>query len=107
MFLNQVLCIPIIEWAAPSGFPAQQEPELYSQLRAAIDMLRCPGCGSLNYETTLFVFRSGIEKMIECRGCGAVHEELLGEETSGEEADDLLAFLPLLVSIDSPSDEDP
>ena len=73
----QILGIPIIEEAAPSGFPAQQEPELYSQIRAAIDRLRCPSCGSLNYETTLFVFSTGVEKLVECRNCGDVREELL------------------------------
>ena len=62
MIPNQILGIPIIEEAAPSGFPAQQEREFYSQIQAAIDMLRCPWCGSLNYETTLFVFSTGIEE---------------------------------------------
>ncbi len=88
MFQNQILGIPIIEEAAPSGFPAQQEREIYSQIQAAIDMLRCPSCGSLNYETTLFVFSRGIEKLIECRNCGNVHEEML-EDDGGE----LLGFL--------------
>ncbi len=77
MFQNQILGIPIIEEAAPSGFPAQQEREIYSQIQAAIDMLRCPSCGSLNYETTLFVFSRGIEKRIECRNCGNSQEERL------------------------------
>ena len=77
MFQNQILGIPIIEEAAPSGFPAQQERELCSQIQAAIDMLRCPSCGSLNYETTLFVFSRGTEKLIECRNCGNVQEERL------------------------------
>src|SRR5271166_4374227 len=62
MVPHNILGIPIIERAAPGGFVAQQERELNSQLQAAIDMLRCPSCGSLNYETTLFVFSTGIEK---------------------------------------------
>ena len=89
MIPNQILGIPIIEEAAPSGFAAELEPELHSQLRVAIDMLRCPSCGSLNYETTLFVFSAGVEKMVECRNCGNVHEELLDAHGRG-----LLAFLP-------------
>jgi uncharacterized Zn finger protein len=86
---NQFLGIPIIEEAAPSGFPAQQERELYSQIQAAIDMLRCPACGSLNYETTLFVFAARVEKMIECRNCGDVYREMLYNDVEG-----LLGFLP-------------
>ena len=89
MIPNQFLGIPIIEEAAPSGFPAQLERELYSQIQAAIDMLRCPVCGSLNYQTTLFVFSRGVEKMIECRNCGSVHDEMLADN-----AGELLAFLP-------------
>jgi hypothetical protein len=89
MFPNQILGIPIIEEAAPSNFPAQQEREFYSQIQAAIDMLRCPSCGSLNYQTTLFVFSTGVEKMVECRNCGNVHEEMLADN-----AGKLLAFLP-------------
>ena len=89
MFQNQILGIPIIEEAAPSGFPAQQERELCSQIQAAIDMLRCPSCGSLNYQTTLFVFSRGIEKMVECRNCGNVQEERLYNDVKG-----LLGFLP-------------
>ena len=52
-------------------------------------MLRCPACGSLNYQTTLFVFSRSVEKLIECRNCGNVHEELMENN-----ADGLLAFLP-------------
>ena len=89
MFQNQILGIPIIEEAAPSGFPAQQEREIYSQIQAAIDMLRCPSCGSLNYETTLFVFSRGIEKLIECRNCGNFQEERLDGSNFGH-----LRFLP-------------
>jgi ribosomal protein S27E len=85
----QFLGIPIIEEAAPSGFPAQQEREIYSQLQAAIDMLRCPSCGGLNYETTLFVFAASVEKMVECRNCGNVHREILYNDVRG-----LLGFLP-------------
>jgi len=86
---NPFLGIPIIEVAAPSGFPAQQERELYSQIQAAIDMLRCASCGSLNYKTTLFVFAACVEKMIECRNCGDVHQEILYNDGQG-----LLGFLP-------------
>ena len=88
MIPKQILGIPIIEEAAPADFAAQQERELQAQLQAAIDMLRCPHCRSLNYETTLFVFSAGVEKMIECGNCGFVHEEML-EGNAGE----LLAFL--------------
>lgn len=88
MIPNQIFGIPNIEEAAPSGFPALQERELYSQIRAAIDMLRCPACGSLNYQTTLFVFSAGVEKMIECDDCGDVHQEML------DDTGKLLAFLP-------------
>jgi len=49
MIPNQILGIPIIEAAAPGNFVAQQERELFSQIQVAIDMLRCPSCGSLNY----------------------------------------------------------
>ena len=28
-------------------------------------MLRCSSCGSLNYQTTLFVFSTGVEKMVD------------------------------------------
>ena len=94
MIPNNILGIPIIEEAAPSGFPAQQERELYSQIQAAIDMLRCPECGSLNYQTTLFVFSSGVEKMIECRNCGNVHQEMLYNGVKG-----LLGFLPSRVAL--------
>jgi hypothetical protein len=90
---NQILSIPIVEEAAPSGFPAQQERGLYSQIQAAIDMLRCPSCGSLNYETTLFVFPVCIEKMIECRDCGNVYQEMLYNDVEG-----LLGFLPSRVA---------
>jgi len=93
MIPNQFLGIPIIEEAAPSGFPAQQEREFYSQIQAAIDMLRCPSCGSLNYQTTLFVFSTGVEKMVECRNCGNVHEEILYNDVRG-----LLGFLPSRIS---------
>ncbi len=89
MIPTQILGIPIIEEAAPSGFSSQQERELYSQIQAAIDMLRCPSCGSLNYETTLFVFFRGIEKLIECRNCGNVQEERLDGSNFG-----YLRFLP-------------
>ena len=94
MLPNQILGIPIIEEAAPSGFPAQQERELYSQIQAAIDMLRCPACRSLNYQTTLFVFSSTVEKMIECGNCGNVHQEILYNDVEG-----LLGFLPSRVGL--------
>ncbi len=87
-----ILGIPIREEAAPSGFVAERETEQHSQLQAAIDVLRCPSCGSLNYDTTLFVLSSGVERLVECRGCGGVHEETLGDE-----ADGLLGFLPQAV----------
>ena len=93
MIPNQILGIPIIEEAAPSGFVAEIERELYSQIRVAIDMLRCPSCRSLNHETTLFVFSAGVEKMIECRDCGNVHEEMLYDDVKG-----LLGFLPSRVA---------
>ena len=89
---NQILGIPIIEEAAPSGFAAQQERELHLQLQAAIDLLRCPSCGSLNYETTLFVFPAVVEKMIECRNCGDVRRARLYKDVGG-----LLGFLPGLI----------
>ena len=82
MIPNNILGIPIIEEAAPSGFAAERERELYSQLRAAIDMLRCPLCGSLNYQTTLFVFAAGVEKLVECHHCGNVHEEKLHDDVT-------------------------
>ena len=97
MIPNQILGIPIIEEAAPSGFPSQQERELYSQIQAAIDVLRCPSCGSLNYQTTLFVFSASVEKMVECRDCGNVHQEILYNDFRG-----LLGFLPSRVG--SPHD---
>jgi hypothetical protein len=100
MIPNQILGIPIIEEAAPSDFVAEKERELYSQIRLAIDMLRCPSCGSLNYETTLFVFSTGIEKMVECRNCGNVHEEILDDNASK-----LLAFLPQAISRDGETGE--
>ena len=77
MIPNQILGIPIIEEAAPGNLVAQQEREFCSQIQAAIDLLRCPLCGSLNYQTTLFVFSTGVEKMVECRNCGNVYEEML------------------------------
>ena len=83
MLPNQILGIPIIEEAAPSGFPAQKERELFSQVQAAIDMLRCPSCGSLNYQTTWFVFAASVEKMVECRNCGNVHQEILYNDAKG------------------------
>ncbi len=89
---NQILDIPIIEEAAPSGFAAQQERELSSQLQAAIDRLRCPSWGSLNYETTLFVFPAVVEKMIECRNCGDARQAMLYNNVGG-----LLGFLPSLI----------
>jgi len=89
MIPNHILGIPIIEQAAPGDFVSQQERELFSQIQVAIDMLRCPSCGSLNYQTTLFVFSAGVEKMVECRNCGNVHEEMLDDNAS-----QLLAFLP-------------
>lgn len=98
MIPNQLLGIPIIEEAAPSGFLAQQEREIYSQIQAALDMLRCPSCGSLNYQTTLFVFAASVEKMIECRNCGNVHQEILYNDVRG-----LLGFLPSRVG----SSQDP
>lgn len=92
MIPKQILGIPIIEEAAASGFAAQQERELYSQLLAAIDLLRCPSCGSLNYETTLFVFPAVVEKLIECRSCGDVRQAVHYNDVGG-----LLGFLPSLV----------
>ena len=100
MIPDQILGIPIIEEAAPSGFPAQQERELYSQIQAAIDMLRCPACCSLNYETTLFVFSASVEKMIECRTCGDVHQEILYNNVKG-----LLGFLPRRIVRGAASEE--
>ncbi len=79
MIPNQILGIPIIEEAAPANLVAQQEREFCSQIQAAIDLLRCPLCGSLNYQTTLFVFSTGVEKMVECRNCGNVYEEMLDD----------------------------
>ena len=81
MNLNNFLGIPNIEEAAPSGFASQAERELYAQIQAAIDRLRCPWCGSLAFETTLFVFSTGVEKLIECRACGNAHEEMPGKRT--------------------------
>jgi uncharacterized protein (DUF983 family) len=100
MIPNQFLAIPIIEEAAPSGFVAQIERELYSQIRAAIDMLRCPSCGSLNYETTLFVFSTGVEKLVECRNCGNVREEMLDDK-----AGELPAFLPHSIAQEGAAEE--
>jgi len=100
MIANQFLGIPIIEEAAPSGFAAEIERELYSQLRVAIDSLRCPSCGSLNYQTTLFVFSTGIEKLVECRNCGNVHEEIVDDNAS-----QLLAFLPRIIAQDGTTGE--
>jgi hypothetical protein len=73
-------------------FAAQQERELYSQLQAAIDRLRCPSCGSLNYETTLFMLPAVVEKMIQYRNCGDVRQAVLYNDFRG-----LLGFLPRLV----------
>ncbi|MGO9108666.1 MAG: hypothetical protein ACLP9L_05480 [Thermoguttaceae bacterium] len=100
MIPNHILGIPIIEQAAPGDFVTQQERELFSQIQVAIDMLRCPLCGSLNYQTTLFVFSSGVEKMVECRNCGNVHEEMLDANTS-----ELLAFLPRSIVQDGATGE--
>jgi len=97
---NQFLGIPIIEEAAPSGFPAQQERELYSQIQAAVDMLRCPACRSLNYETTLFVFAASVEKMVECRDCGNAHQEMLYNDVKG-----LLGFIPSRIVQSAASEE--
>ena len=88
MTLNRILGIPIIEQAS-GDFVARQEQERYAQIQAAIDALRCPSCGSLNHETTLFVFKTGVEKMTECRDCGAVCDGVLHRDSEG-----LLAFLP-------------
>jgi hypothetical protein len=93
MIPQQILGIPIIEEAAPSGFAAQREPELYAQIQTAIDRLRCPSCGSLNYETTLFVFTAVVEKVIECRNCGNVRQAMLYNDAKG-----LLGFLPSRIS---------
>jgi hypothetical protein len=49
-------------------------------------MLRCRWCDSLNYATTLFVFRASVEKMTECRDCGSTAREMLYD-------DEPLAFL--------------
>jgi hypothetical protein len=100
MIPNQILGIPIIERPAPGDFVARQEHQRHSQLQAAIDALRCSLCGSLNYETTLFVFKTGIEKMTECRNCGAVREECLRDEPG-----ELLAFLPRLISCNAAAEE--
>lgn len=81
MIPNQILGIPSIEAAAPGDFVAAEERELYSQIQLAIDMLRCPACGSLNFETTLFVFYASVETMIECRNCGNVDTEMLLDDT--------------------------
>jgi hypothetical protein len=89
---HRILGIPILEEAAPSGVVSEREPELYAQLQAAIDVLRCPSCGSLNYETTLFVFSTGVERMVECHNCGGIHVELLSDRSHG-----LLAFLPDII----------
>ena len=51
-------------------------------------MLRCPLCGSLNYEITLFVFSASIEKLVECRNCGASYEEVVVDDPH-----QLLAFV--------------
>ena len=100
MIPNHILGIPIIEQAAPADFVTQQERELCSQIQFAIDMLRCPLCGSLNYQTTLFVFTTGVEKMVECRNCGNVREEMLDANAS-----ELLAFLPRSIAQDGASGE--
>jgi hypothetical protein len=100
MIPNQILGIPIIEAAAPGNFVAQQERELFSQIQVVVDMLRCPSCGSLNYQTTLFVFSTGVEKLVECRNCGNVHEEMLDANTS-----ELLAFLPHSIAQDGAAGE--
>ena len=77
MIPNQFLGIPIIEEAAPSAFPAQEERELDAHIRLAIDKFRCPACGSLNAEMTLFVFSTGVEKLTECRNCGNEQREIV------------------------------
>ncbi len=101
MLPNHILGIPILEEAAPGDFVAQQEREVRAQLQAAIDMLRCASCGSLNYETTLFVFTSGVEKMVECRNCGFIHEEMLPENVVGQ-----LGFRPYdAIPQDGPYDD--
>ena len=100
MIPKQILGIPVIEQAAPGNFVSQQERELFSQIQVAIDTLRCPLCGSLNYQTTLFVFSSGVEKMIECRNCGHVHDEML-DDNAGE----LLAFLPHSIAQDGATED--
>jgi hypothetical protein len=84
----QILGIPIIEDGAPSDFVAQTERDVYSHVQVAIDALRCPMCGSLNYEITLLVFSTHVEKLLECRNCGGLHEEALAERFHA-----LLAFL--------------
>lgn len=88
MMPNRILGIPTIEEAAPANFVAAEEAELQSQIRVAIDRMRCRMCGSLNYATTLFVFRASVEKMMECRNCGNVAREMLYEDDDGP-----LAFL--------------
>jgi hypothetical protein len=100
MLPNNILGIPIIEEAAPSGFAAEKDRELYTQLRLAIDLLRCSSCGSLNYQTTLFVFSTGIEKLIECRNCGNTHDELLDGKVAS-----LLGFLPYCTGVAVASEE--
>src|SRR5271165_902701 len=101
MIPNHIFGIPIIELAAPSHYVSRVERELFSQLRRAIDMLRCPSCGSLNYETTLFVFSTGVEKLIECRQCGNIRQE-----RSDDQVDGLLGFLPQYLAETEANDEE-
>lgn len=88
MIPNQILGIPIIEQAPAGDFVAAEEIEFYSQLRCAIDRLRCPACGSLNYTTTLFVLSASNEAITECRDCGNVGTEAVPGSVEG-----VLAFL--------------
>jgi hypothetical protein len=88
MIPNQILGIPVVEEDAPGVFVAAEDRELYSQIQLAIDKLRCPECGSLNFTTTLLVFSASVEKMTKCRNCGNVETEILPGNVAG-----LLAFL--------------
>jgi len=88
MALNQILSIPIIEEAAPSDFPARVDRELRPAIQIAIDMLRCPACGSMNYDSRLFVLTSGVLNSVACRGCGNVRDEILDKSS-----ENLLPFL--------------
>jgi hypothetical protein len=93
MIPNRILGVPIVVEAAPSDFVAAEDRELYSQIQRALDALRCPECGSLNYSTRLFVFSDSIEKRTECHVCGNVETETLPGNAPG-----LLSFLSQIVA---------